>query len=651
MLLAVTHLLGVGHLARAAAIARAFARAGHRTTLVSGGVPAPLVSAAGVDLVQLPPVRIAGTAFTKLLDEHGRAIEAEHLHIRQETLLATLAALRPHVVIAELFPFGRRVLGTEFLALFDAARRQTPQPLIVSSVRDILVASKPGRVEETHRRLRAYCDAVLVHGDPNLVTLGHSWPQADQIADLVHYTGYVDDGAEGDAPEAHADSGERNGIVVSGGGSAAGLPLYGAALRAAAIRPGRRWRIMVGRGVAGEDFAALRCQAPAGVVVERARPDFRALLRASALSVSQAGYNTVVDLLRAGPRSVVVPFEESGETEQRVRADHLARRGLTHVLPQAELSAETLAARVDAALAAPRPATADIDLGGASRTVEIVEEFVRLSTPSRWFGRLPPATWQPLDDALSRAADRGRAVTIWWRDDDATTHTPALERLLALSRRFALPIAIAAIPSSAQPSLRERLDGETSTTILVHGLAHANHAPPEARQAELGPHRGIEALRNDAAAALAQACDKLGPRVLPVLVPPWNRIAPGLVEALPAIGYRGLSTFGVAATFEPAFGLRQVNPQVDPIDWRGSRSLVEPQALVTHIAALIDRHGGAERDDSVGLLTHHLVQDEAVWAFCEALLERLARSIQVRCPLVSDLFCATVPQNRDPARS
>jgi hypothetical protein len=42
-----------------------------------------------------------------------------------------------------------------------------------------------------------------------------------------------------------------------------------------------------------------------------------------------------------------------------------------------------------------------------------------------------------------------------------------------------------------------------------------------------------------------------GSRVLPVLVPPWNRIAPGLVPALPEIGYRGLSTFGIRGGFRP----------------------------------------------------------------------------------------------------
>jgi hypothetical protein len=142
VLIAVTHLLGVGHLTRAAAIARAFAGAGHPTMLVSGGVPAPLVSLRGVDLVQLPPVRITGTAFTRLLDEQGRPIEDEHLHNRQDLLLAALAGFRPHVVITELFPFGRRALAPEFLALFEAAHRQTPRPLVL-----FFGPRHPGRAE------------------------------------------------------------------------------------------------------------------------------------------------------------------------------------------------------------------------------------------------------------------------------------------------------------------------------------------------------------------------------------------------------------------------------------------------------------------------------------------------------------------------
>ncbi len=71
ILIAVTHLLGAGHLTRAAALARAFAAAGHETVLVSGGHPAPLVRLDGVRLVQLPPLRIEGFDFGRLIGPDG----------------------------------------------------------------------------------------------------------------------------------------------------------------------------------------------------------------------------------------------------------------------------------------------------------------------------------------------------------------------------------------------------------------------------------------------------------------------------------------------------------------------------------------------------------------------------------------------------
>src|SRR5437763_10098993 len=110
ILIAVTHLLGAGHLTRAAAIARAVARAGHEATLVSGGMPAPLVSAESVRLVQLPPVRSKGADFANLLDASGAPVGPDYLADRRRILLAALDAAAPDVVVTELFAFGRRVL-------------------------------------------------------------------------------------------------------------------------------------------------------------------------------------------------------------------------------------------------------------------------------------------------------------------------------------------------------------------------------------------------------------------------------------------------------------------------------------------------------------------------------------------------------------
>ena len=139
-------------------------------------------------------------------------------------------------------------------------RRATmnPRPRVLCSIRDILVASsKPERIAEAHERVLGHYDAVLVHGDPELVPLDDSWPLDERIRPLIRYTGYVDEN------EAAIPESIRQGIVVSGGSSAASLPLYRAALAAAHRIADRPWRILVGRGVPEADFQALREGAPA----------------------------------------------------------------------------------------------------------------------------------------------------------------------------------------------------------------------------------------------------------------------------------------------------------------------------------------------------------------------------------------------------
>jgi predicted glycosyltransferase len=109
--------------------------------------------------------------------------------------------------------------------------------------------------------------------------------------------------------------------------------------------------------------------------VERFRADFPDLLRNCRLSVSQAGYNTIMEVLAAGARAVVVPFAEGGETEQPVRARLLADRGLLTIADPGELTPAGLAAAIDAADRAPRP-TASFDMSGADGTARAVIEAV-----------------------------------------------------------------------------------------------------------------------------------------------------------------------------------------------------------------------------------------------------------------------------------
>jgi hypothetical protein len=247
--------------------------------------------------------------------------------------------------------------------------------------------------------------------------------------------------------------------------------------------------------------------------------------------------------------------------------------------------------------------------------------------------------WSPLDAALAHAAEMARPIPLWWRDDDAVAHTPALDRLLALANRLDLPIALAAIPAGIETSLVERLADELRVGLLVHGLRHANHAPPGARKAEFGDHRPLAALAADAAPGLMLARRRFGRRMRAVFAPPWNRLAPALAASLPALGYHGLSTFGDRPAPEAAPGLTQVNAHLDPIAWRAGRGLADPDALIADLAHRIAHRPSAD-PEPIGLLTHHLVHDEAVWTFCESLLARLAGHAAVRFPSLDVVFPA-----------
>ena len=58
-----------------------------------------------------------------------------------------------------------------------------------------------------------------------------------------------------------------------------------------------------------------------GFEAVRYLPDLRWEMARSTVTVSQCGYNTTMDILRANVPAVVVPFAEGREDEQRQRAD------------------------------------------------------------------------------------------------------------------------------------------------------------------------------------------------------------------------------------------------------------------------------------------------------------------------------------------
>lgn len=370
ILVAVTHLLGSGHLARALVLARAFAARGHAVCLASGGMPVPRLDTAGVELLQLPPLRSDGVDFARLLDAEGREAGDRLLRARIEALTAQVARQAPDVIITELYPFGRRILRAEFTALLDAADALPRRPLVCASIRDILAPpSKPARAAETEAVVLGRYDAALVHADPAVTPLEISWPVTPALATRLHYTGFV----APPAPALHPERAGEGEIIVSAGGGPVGDTLFKAALAAAALDDARRWRLLVGGDPARA--AVLAGHAPANAVVEPARADFRQMLHHAAVSVSFCGYNTALDLLQTGCRALLVPFDEGREVEQGLRADALARLPGIAVLRSADATPARLLTAVSKLIETPERAPMTEGFDGAVRSAQIVERL------------------------------------------------------------------------------------------------------------------------------------------------------------------------------------------------------------------------------------------------------------------------------------
>jgi len=371
------HSLGMGHLVRSLALAAELARR-CRVVLLNGGPAIPDEGLPdGVEVVQLPPVG---------LDEAGQLVSRDHrrglgraLALRGRQLLAIFESLHPDVLLIELFPFGRNKFAGELLSLLDAAqagRRTT----IVCSLRDILVS---GRVNQALHDERAsltanrYFDAVLVHADPRFATLEESFRPATPLAIPVHYTGFV---VPRRAMPGLAPRPSRQ-VLVSVGGGMAGVPLVETAVKAhALLRPedGLHMRIVAGPFYPPDAWRALRAQVRGreGLSLRRQVPNLVAEMRRSLVSVSQCGYNTAMDLLRAGVPGLVVPFGEGGENEQLDRARRLERAGAVRVLEATRLDPPALAEAIRS-LVRFRPSPVELDLDGAHWTAEWVAGLPR----------------------------------------------------------------------------------------------------------------------------------------------------------------------------------------------------------------------------------------------------------------------------------
>ena len=372
VLIWVQSLLGSGHLRRAVLLAEALARSGAEVVVANGGRPGPWPAPVGVRVVQLPAITARGTDLGELVDRNGAPV-ADSVWEERRRILTDLLAGAPHAVITEMFPFGRRAFRPELVGWLRAVRVARPRPVIVASVRDVLVSKPdPARYHWMVETCLEHYDHVLVHGDARLLAFADSFPPAAALEGRVAHTGFVLD------PSALRSITAAPAVLVSAGGGAVGEDLLRAAIAARPLTSlaSAPWLLVGGQNLAPATFETLRALLPPAVDLVQYRADLAALMGACEVSVCQAGYNSVVEGLAVGARMVLVPFAAGAEDEQERRARRLEALGLAERVGEREVDGTTLAAAVERARARPRPDPGLWSFDGAARAASLIAGWV-----------------------------------------------------------------------------------------------------------------------------------------------------------------------------------------------------------------------------------------------------------------------------------
>ena len=253
------------------------------------------------------------------------------------------------------------------------------------------------------------------------------------------------------------------------------------------------------------------------------------------------------------------------------------------------------------------------------------------------------AHWPDLIDELDRWRAEGRIATLWWRDDDAIAPSQRLDNLLAVAS--GVPVALAVIPALVESGLADWVEryAPSSVRILQHGWHHADHGTA-GKKSEFPSSRSPDAASADLAAGRIRLTALFGTRALAVLAPPWNRFAEAFLPLLTEADITAISRITPRRSAYPAPGVFEANVHVDLVAWRGDRGFVGQTTalgqLVGHLRAR--RCGNADAGEPTGILTHHLVQDEATGAFLGQLVKVLGHHPAAKWLDVEEVFAPAV---------
>ena len=413
------HLLGVGHHFRNFQIVRALAKI-HEVYFVDGGREVRSIDIPSVTTIRLPAL-FKDLESQRIVCEDPKFSLREAQEKRKQILLEKIAQIQPDIFVIELFPFARSILYKELIPAIQKARAINPEVKVICSVREIikkapekeLSTKRPPhpetlffvprmiwyavsfwRKDERNKRLarlyyervvpvlNRHFDYVLIHGDPRLFQLESFFPWTENIEIPIEYTGYVSEKLESHDSDSQKTIEEQGSyVLVSVGGGILGWDMITIAVQAWKILcengyvQNMKMVIFVGVFMKDDEYDAIKemCTGDA-FYLSRFTNNFLQWMQSAELSISQAGYNTCMNVLETGVKAILVPIPAERDLDQAPRARKFSELGIADMIRSEELTLERMANAILERLESP-PVEHNIVLNGAERTEQLLSSL------------------------------------------------------------------------------------------------------------------------------------------------------------------------------------------------------------------------------------------------------------------------------------
>ncbi len=385
------HILGIGHLVRSMEIVCGLSQ-DFQIYFVNGGQVIPAFEIpAGVEVINLPALKTDPEFRSLQVVDDDRSLEVVK-EARKNQLLEVFERIQPDLLMIELFPFGRKQFKFELIPLLDRVQELGRKTKVVCSLRDIVVGKKDQAAHEAKvcYSINRYFDLVLIHSDESFMPLSVSFSRQDDLEAPVAYTGYVTQSIDNNHAaitpvDAIALERPEPMILCSIGGGRFGHELVQAVIQSApqlAKQLPHHIQLFAGVFMPDAKYAqfeqqvqVLQANGVSNISLRRHTTCLLDYMQKADLSISMGGYNTTMNILSTGVRSLMLTFMGNDDQEQEIRARALERCGILDVLTLGDLVPDQFATKVVDRISR-SPAPAGIDLDGVAQTRRILQQFV-----------------------------------------------------------------------------------------------------------------------------------------------------------------------------------------------------------------------------------------------------------------------------------